>query len=331
MDPLKLEKNIWRDICSYFGVLPFNISVDKKIREDLGAEDVDIKELIWMIEERYGVQLCAADFDTIPKLVDIILAKKANQDSGGLKMIKELCNKIAVVTGASTGIGRATACLLASRGATVALVGRNKLALEETKRMIEEDAGYAKVYIADLTKEAVNVANNIQNDLGVVDIIVNVAGVWHNEEKAYYGPALWEIPDAELEEVLSVGITAPMLLCKTLLTEMVKRKSGKIVNISGTFENGAAGWLHYYVSKKAIEDFTVGLSQELRKYKIQVNCVCPSDTSTESYKKYYGDYPNECVTPQEIARTVLLLAVDDFDFVNGQVLVVRNKNAGCGE
>ena len=70
----------------------------------------------------------------------------------------------------------------------------------------------------------------------------------------------------------------------------------KIINISGTFESGAKGWLPYYVSKKAIENLTVGLSQELRDKQIQVNCISPSDTLTESYQKFFPEYatPEDC-------------------------------------
>lgn len=240
-----------------------------------------------------------------------------------------LKGKTAVVTGASTGIGREIAVLFAKMGAKVALVGRNKPKLEETKKL----AGNAEIFIADLRKEAASVAHTILENCGKVDMIVNVAGVWHNEDKAYYGPRIWETGEEEIKEIMDVGIIAPMLLTKTLLPKMIQQKYGKVINISGTFESGAKGWLHYFVSKKAIEQFTIGLAEEVREHEIQVNCVSPSDTATESYMKFYLPAKNvepfeTCMKPKDIAKLVLQFATDEFDFVTGQIVVARNKNAG---
>jgi len=247
-------------------------------------------------------------------------------------MNKKLLSKKTVVTGASTGIGREISIALASEGAQVALIGRNEQKLKETQKLINEIGGEATIFIADLRKDATKVGEEINNSFGDVDIIVNAAGVWHNEDIVYYGPKLWELSEHEILEVMQVGIIAPMLLTKTLLPNMVDKKYGKIINISGTFESGAKSWMHYYVSKKALEDFTIGLAQEVREHMIQVNCVCPSDTATDSYKKFYPrakDYEpfEDCMDPKDIAKLVLQLAIDDFDFITGQIIVARNKKS----
>ena len=247
-------------------------------------------------------------------------------------MDKKLSTKKAVVTGASTGIGREISIILAKEGAEVALIGRNKENLKETQRLINEIGGKSTIFIADLKTESTSVGNEILASFKKVDIFVNAAGVWHNEDTAYYGPKLAELSEEEILEVMQVGIIAPMLLTRTLLPSMVEQKSGKIINISGTFESGAKGWMHYYVSKKALEEFTIGLAQEVREDMIQVNCVCPSDTATEAYKKFYPpakDYEpfEDCMDPKDIARLVLQLAIDDFDFISGQIIVARNKRA----
>ena len=244
-----------------------------------------------------------------------------------------LKSKTAVVTGASSGIGREIAVLFARHGATVALIGRNKTKLEQTKDAITQSGGAAEIFVADLQTQAVTVAERIIEKFNKADIVVNVAGVWHNNEKAYYGPRIWETTESEIREVMEVGILVPMLLTKTLLMKMVERKYGKVINISGTFESGAKGWLHYFVSKKAIEQFTIGLAEEVREHKIQVNCICPSDTATESYKKFYPPAKDfepfeNCMDPKDVARLVLQYAIDDFDFVTGQIIVARNKDAG---
>ena len=75
-----------------------------------------------------------------------------------------------------------------------------------------------------------------------------------------------------------------------------------MINLSGTFENGAKGWLPYFVSKRAIEDLTLGLAQELEEKDIQVNCISPSDTATEAYAKFFPQYMNDAIEPSEIAK-----------------------------
>jgi len=241
---------------------------------------------------------------------------------------QRLSSQKAVVTGASTGIGREISIALASAGAQVALVGRNEEQLRKTQEQVAQTGGKSTIFVADLRTDATKVAHEILNQFETLDIIVNAAGVWHGDHEVYYGPKLWELPEEQILEVLQVGIVAPMLLTKTLLSPMVQKQSGKVLNISGTFENGAKGWLHYYVSKKAIEEFTVGLSQELREHEIQVNAISPSDTYTEAYAKYYPDEsPDACMDPKDIAKLALTLLGNDFDFITGQTIIARNKNA----
>ena len=247
-------------------------------------------------------------------------------------MSKKILSKKALVTGASTGIGREISIALAKEGIEIALIGRNETMLKETKSLIDELGGKSTIFIADLKTDSIRVGKEVLDSFGTIDIIINAAGVWHNDDVAYYGPRLWELGENEIREVMQVGIVAPMLLTKTLLPKMVEQSYGKIINISGTFESGAKGWMHYYVSKKALEDFTIGLSEEVREHKIQVNCVCPSDTATDSYKKFYPpakEYEpfEDCMDPKDIAKLVIQLVNDEFDYITGQIIVTRNKNA----
>lgn len=325
-----LQQSVLREIGAFFGIPAFRLNMKVEIRSYFGADEVDIMELLWMMEEKYEVKLKKDDLFSIEKLVDAIQRNYINKKvkKGDNIMPALLLNKKAVVTGASTGIGREISLILASEGAEVALIGRKEEELQKTKKMINDAGGKAHVFIADLRNETSVLGHRIIEVFKDIDIIVNAAGVWHNDDRAYYGLGLWELSDEEILEVMQVGIVAPMLLTKTLIPSMIRKKSGKVLNISGTFENGAKGWLHYYVSKKAIEEFTIGLSQELREYKIQVNTISPSDTYTEAYHKFY---PNEsadvCMDPKDIARVALELLLDDFDFITGQTIVLRNKNA----
>src|SRR3989442_809697 len=159
----------------------------------------------------------------------------------------------AIVTAASTGIGRAVARELASRGARVGLVGRNKEGLSQTADLIRQSGGEATIFIADLLdQQSINrLASEVERTWGSVDTVVNVAGVWHDTNTVFYGPILADTPAEQIIEVLDVGIKAPMLLTRLFLPGMIQKKRGKIINISGTFASGGAGWLHYFVSKKA--------------------------------------------------------------------------------
>lgn len=128
---------------------------------------------------------------------------------------------------------------------------------------------------------------------------------------------------------MDVGIRAPMLLTRLVLREMINQESGKILNISGTFESGASGWLHYYISKKAIEDFTRGLAEEVREHEIQVNCISPSDTKSESYKEFFSDdyNPEDVLDPSDVAKFAVFLLSEEADHITGSVTAIRNKEA----
>jgi NAD(P)-dependent dehydrogenase (short-subunit alcohol dehydrogenase family) len=247
-----------------------------------------------------------------------------------MKEEKKMEDKVAVVTGASTGIGREIAKAITSHGGRVALIGRSVKGLKETQRQIQELNGDAKIFIADLRNEQDigKIVSGILNEYGSVDIIANVAGVWHNEKTVYYGPPLWETPEEQINEILDVTIRAPMLLTRGLLPSMIEKSQGKILQISGTFESGASGWLHYYVAKKALEHFTVGLSEELRQYKIQVNTISPSDTYTQAYRKFFPDTKEEeCLSPVDVADLAIFLLSEAADHITGSCIVIRNKNA----
>jgi NAD(P)-dependent dehydrogenase (short-subunit alcohol dehydrogenase family) len=232
-------------------------------------------------------------------------------------------NKFAVVTGSSTGIGRAIAIELAKEGAFVALAGRSQDKLLKTKSLIVERDGQSGVFLGDFTNldslEALIVLIKKRTDK--VDILVNVAGVWHSENEVYAGKDFESFPKQIILDTYAVGLTAPTLLAHALIP--LVPKGGKILNISGTFESGARGWLPYYVSKKAIEDLTVGLAEELKDKGIQVNAISPSDTATEAYKKYFPQYISEAIDPGEVAKYAAYLCSSEANGITGKVFVMK--------
>ena len=232
-------------------------------------------------------------------------------------------NKFAVVTGSSRGIGRAIALELAKEDIFVALVGTTEDQLLKTKSLIVENKGEAEVILGDFTK-----LDSIQALIALVkqktdhvDILVNVAGIWHGKDEVYANKSFESFPQQVILDTYSVGITAPTLLAHAFIPMMPK--GGKILNISGTFENGAKGWLPYYVSKKGIEDLTVGLAEELKDKDIQVNAISPSDTATESYKKYFPQYMLGAIDPSEIAKYAAHLCSEKANEITGKVFVMK--------
>lgn len=234
-----------------------------------------------------------------------------------------LQNKKAIVTGASTGIGREIAIELAKDGAIVGLVGRNLQQLNETKKLIEKENGKAIIFQSDLSKlEEVNsLIESISNEFKAIDILANIAGIWHGEDEVYSNKDFETYSQQVILDTFFVGTIAPTLLSHGLIPFM-KSKS-KIINLSGTFEDGAKGWIPYYVSKRAIEDLTIALSQELAERDIQVNAISPSDTATESYKKYFPEYIDDSIDPKEIAKQAVFLCSSTGNKITGKVFVMK--------
>ncbi|MEK7458750.1 MAG: SDR family oxidoreductase, partial [Patescibacteria group bacterium] len=168
-----------------------------------------------------------------------------------------------------------------------------------------------------------NAVTAIKKHVHHIDLLANIAGIWHGIDDVY-AERLFESFDQQIIlDTLSVGIIAPTLLAHALIPLM--KKGSKIINLSGTFENGAKGWLPYYISKRAIEDLSIGLAQELFDKGIQVNCISPSDTATESYAKYFPQYMNEAISPKKIADMFIKLS-NSSDLTTGKVFVMKKDN-----
>jgi len=239
----------------------------------------------------------------------------------------DLAGRVCAVTGGSAGIGRALAVALGERGASVALLARSRDRLDQTRSLVEAGGGRARTYPTDLRDPAavVAAAEAVLADWGRVDLIANVAGVWHDDDRVYHGPLLYQTSVREVSEVLDVGIRAPMVLTGALLPSMARRRAGHVLNISGSFDDGAKGWLHYYVSKKALEAFTVGLAQEVRDVEVQVNCISPADVATEPYKRLYPGQAARALRPEEVAEVAVVLVGDAGRRLTGQIIEGRNR------
>lgn len=237
----------------------------------------------------------------------------------------DFSGKSAIVTGASGGLGREIAVALGTVGARVGLVARSRQGLEETRRLIGQRG--TQVFCTDLRDEKAieKLGESVKASFGAIDILVNAAGVWHDERTKYQGPRLSETPVEQIHEVLDVGVRAPFLLTRLLLPGMVRRRTGKILQISAAFDgpHKGVGWLHYYVANKAIEAFTAGLAVELREHDIQVNCIAPWFVATEAVQRFYPGESEKALQPLKVAQVAMFLLSSGADHISGQVIEVR--------
>ena len=235
--------------------------------------------------------------------------------------------KIAVVTGAASGIGQATAEALAEAGASVIVADINQEKGEAAAAAIRQKGRKAEFLPIDLTNEASigTFADAVQAKFGAVDILVNGAG-W-GQTKPF-----WEATADLWERVIGLNFVGPMKLAKALLPKMMERGSGKIVNIaSDAGRVGSLGETIYSGAKGGLIAFTKSLARETARYNINVNCVCPGPTETpllfavpekhlEAFKKAIPF--RRFGKPSEVADAVVFFASDRASYITGQVLSV---------
>lgn len=240
--------------------------------------------------------------------------------------------KTAIITGASTGIGKTVAFKLAKHDYKVILISRSKDKLEKIVNEINSYGGKAEYLVTDLTN-----MKNIQEMIDLIikdckskkiksiDAILNIAGIWHSDKEVFAGKDFENFDQKVIIDTYSVGLFAPSIIIKYFLPYM--KRGSHIINLSGTFENGGKGWIPYYASKKALEDLTYGLADELKDRKIYVNGISPSDTSTEEYKKWFPEYAKDALSSEKVAELFLCILQSN---KTGTIQVIKkhdyNKN-----
>jgi len=242
-------------------------------------------------------------------------------------MTTSLVGRTALVTGATSGIGRATALALAARGAHVVVSGRDATRGEATVAAIREAGGRADFAAADLTDAAsARALAQRASELGGghVDVLVNSAGIFP------FGPTASTTP-ADVAEVLAVNVTAPYFLVAALAPAMAERGHGAIVNVTTMVaEFGAAGMGLYGASKAALVLLTKSWAAEFGPAGVRVNAVSPGPTRTEGTAAM-GEALDQLAAagpagrpgqPEEVAEAIVFLATDAAAFVHGAVLPV---------
>jgi 3-oxoacyl-[acyl-carrier protein] reductase len=239
----------------------------------------------------------------------------------------DLSGKVAIVTGASRGIGRAVAVLLAGRGAHVIAAARADHA-DATAAAIREAAGKAESASLDVTdRSAVEalVAGALDRH-GHLDILVNNAGITRDQ-------LLLRMKQEEWDQVITTNLTAAFMCAQAVLRPMIKQRSGRIVSISSVVgQTGNAGQANYAASKAGLIGFSRALAREVASRNITVNVVAPGLIDTDMTRavtdKVHGDWAAQIPLGRlgdtaDVAAAVGFLASDEASYITGQVLAVN--------
>ena len=217
--------------------------------------------------------------------------------------MESLTGKVALVTGAGKGIGRAVALALAQEGVHVGLLARTESQLKEVAKEIEALGVKTAVVTADVAnREAVEAAvAQVKAQLGPIDILINNAGIGTFAK-------LIDMPPAEWEHIVQVNLMGTYYATRAVLPDMIARETGDIINIASTAgQRGAATTSAYSASKFAILGLTESLMQEVRKQNIRVSALTPSTVATElaiSNKLTDGN-PEKVMQPEDLAEFMI--------------------------
>jgi 3-oxoacyl-[acyl-carrier protein] reductase len=235
--------------------------------------------------------------------------------------MRKLENKIAVVTGASKGIGQAIALAFGQAGAKVVVTARTAAALEALVEQLGQLETEALAITADLAIEAdiQRIAGDALARFGRVDILVNNAAIIHPRiDLVDFEAELWR-------QVIDVNLTGAALLTKAVLPGMIKNRSGKIINISSIGgRKGGKGRSAYRVTKAGLISLTESVAAEVKQYGIDVNCICPGGVDTEGYREAFGSKGRaenpRLMRPEEIAELAVFLATEASSAITGAAI-----------
>jgi len=219
-------------------------------------------------------------------------------------MAEQLAAQVAIVTGASRGIGRAISIALAAEGATVVLAARSLEKLQETAQEVTKAGGHALIVATELTEEQSikNLVKVTHEKCGRLDILVNNAGVAHLAK-------LEETSTEDWQRCLWVNARAPFILCREALPLLRKSPSACIINIASVV--GVKGYplqSAYTASKHALRGMTISLAEELRDSNVRVHLLCPGGVDTDMVGNMRPDIKKEdLIGPDEIADLILYL------------------------
>jgi 3-oxoacyl-[acyl-carrier protein] reductase len=210
-----------------------------------------------------------------------------------------LSGGVALVTGGSRGIGRAIAQRLAALGASVAICGRDQVALAESAALLEKPGARIYSQLADVTQasEVIGLVAKTEAALGAITILVNNAGI------GLFGPA-HEKTEADWDRVLNTNLKSVFLVSRAVAPSMIRRGAGDIINISSlagknTFANGGI----YCASKWGVMGLSGCMAEDLREHGIRVSVICPGSVATEFSTRGTKD-PSKALIAEDVAHAV---------------------------
>lgn len=242
----------------------------------------------------------------------------------------KLEGRVALVTGASQGIGQACALALARQGASVALGARNQQKLEDVAGQIAAAGGKAAVFAMDVAEEE-QIKSGIKAVLahfGKIDILVNNAGITRDQ-------LVMRMKRADWDAVLNTNLTAAYLSTQQVIGSMLKQRWGRIINITSVFgQIGQAGQANYASSKAGLIGLTMALAREVASRNITCNAVAPGFIETSMTAGLSEEFKQNAVkmiplgrvgTAADVAHAVCFLASEEASYITGHVL---NVNGG---
>ena len=238
-----------------------------------------------------------------------------------------LAGRVALVTGASRGIGRAIALALGTAGAAVACCARSTDQVQATAEAIQRAGGRARAFSLDVTQGAQVGATvrEIERTLGPVDILVNNAGVTLEKKTI-------EVTDEEWDTVLATNLTSMFRLARAVAPGMMERGRGKIINVGSMYGRiGVPRYAAYCASKAAVDALTRSLAAEWARHGIRVNCLAPGYMNTDIPREAMADEKTRGLLlskvparrigePEEVGPLAVYLASAASDFMTGQTV-----------